>query len=100
MKKPPSPFVPLKIDPDKLASASAAGVANAATRIVDRVQTMPEEQRILGVACAFSIFCKVYDLNPRDLAAMSGRVMSAHDARWKPEFRAIRDFAARKKGVY
>lgn len=84
----------LFVDRDKLNHAHRNKVASACIRAIDRIQHLPREEQVLGLASAFLLLCTVANIPAQDAFTVVKNLM--HDpltsSGLAPQFQGVRAY--------
>jgi hypothetical protein len=71
--------------------ANHVQVAQAAMKVIDRLQLLPKEVQVLAATTVFMELTRLYRVRPQDAAGVVQNMIS-QDGRFSPEFRAVRQY--------
>lgn len=77
---------------DKINNASVSNVARSAFLVLDAVQAQPVEEQIHGAGMLFLLWCKRYNLNPRDVITTTSYMFRDGLAQQNQHVFALRHF--------
>ena len=68
--------------------------ATAAFSVIDAIQKLPEEERVMGLASCFLLCCKRFDVSPNWAIEHVDKIMRHNEDRryWAREFTAIQEY--------
>lgn len=76
------------IDLDRMNNLDASEAAQAALRVVDRVQDARTELQVVGIAAAFSAFCRKHRVDPAEAFRAATNILATKH-REDPAFVAL-----------
>lgn len=82
------------MNPDKYNFIDSQKAATAAFSVIDAIQKLPEQEKVLGLASCFLLMCERYNVAPIKMIEHVDRIMKHNsDARyWSCEFTAIKEY--------
>jgi len=85
---------------DQLALGNATDTAQGAAVLLDTVQNIePRREQVRSMAAALYLMCERSGLDPRFEMERAQRLIYDGDRQYRPEFRAVRDYATNELGV-
>jgi len=79
---------------DKLNLINSQRAATAAFSVIDSIQKLPIEERVLGLAACFLLVCETYSVKPIDMVEKIDHIMrhNGKEMNWSCEFTAIKEY--------
>lgn len=85
-----------RVDNDRLANASATGVARAGMELLNANQMRPRHERVLAAAVYWLILLEVYKLDAQEIMTKAENLMN-RDRAHRAEFLALKLFAENER---
>lgn len=79
---------------DKVNSIAPQKAATAAFTVIDAIQKMPDEEKVIGLSACFLLMCKRFNVKPIDLIEKTDSIMRDNSKKmyWSCEFTAIEEY--------
>lgn len=74
---------------DQLNNANTVMSARAAMHVIDTLQDYGRGEQVMGLASAFVLMCKAYDIEPSAVMAKTNNIMNAAEHKRRAEFAAV-----------